>query len=65
MQIAVSSLVTSGAGGFTVKIREADPVPPAFVAVRVMVEEPANVGVPEISPVLLLMLNPDGKPLAP
>ena len=40
------------------------PVPPAFVADRVTLEVPAVVGVPEISPVPVLMERPVGKPVA-
>jgi len=41
------------------------PVPAAFVAVIVVLYVPAVVGVPEISPLVVLMLKPGGKPLAP
>jgi hypothetical protein len=40
-------------------------VPPLFVALSVTFEVPAAVGVPEISPVSLLTVNPDGNPVAP
>ena len=39
-------------------------VPPAFVAVRLTLEEPAAVGVPLIAPVAVLMLRPAGRPVA-
>ena len=48
-----------------VRVREALPVPVAFVAVRVMVDVPATVGVPEIRPVAVLADRPVGRPVAP
>jgi hypothetical protein len=45
-------------------VNVAVPVPEAFVALREAVELPVVVGVPEIKPVLVLMLNPAGSPLA-
>jgi hypothetical protein len=47
-----------------VSVRLARPVPPELLALRVTVELPAAVGVPEISPVLVLTVSPAGKPLA-
>src|SRR3989454_12671399 len=41
------------------------PVPPALVALRVTVEAPAVVGVPERSPVVALSARPAGNPVAP
>src|SRR2546428_12864107 len=41
------------------------PVPPALVALRVTVEAPAVVGVPEMSPVVALSARPAGNPVAP
>ena len=43
----------------------AEPVPPALVALIVTLVLPELVGVPEINPVLVLMLNPLGSPVAP
>src|SRR5439155_1275812 len=40
------------------------PVPPALVALRVTVEAPAVVGVPEMSPVVPLSVRPAGNPVA-
>ena len=40
------------------------PVPPEFVAAKVMVALPAVVGVPVIAPVVVFTLKPVGKPLA-
>jgi hypothetical protein len=41
-----------------------DPLPPAFVAVIVDVNEPALDGVPEIWPEVGLIESPEGKPVA-
>ena len=59
------ALVITGTAGFTVKLSVALPVPPAFVALKVTVEVPVAVGVPEITPVLLLTDSPAGNPVAP
>jgi hypothetical protein len=48
-----------------VSVRVALPVPPLLVALRVTVEVPAAVGVPEINPVLMFGVNPAGNPVAP
>ena len=48
-----------------VKVRVAVPVPPLLVALRVTVEAPAVVGVPEITPVAVLTERPAGNGLAP
>jgi hypothetical protein len=48
-----------------VSVRVALPVPPLLVALRVTVEVPAAVGVPEINPVPLFTVNPAGNPVAP
>jgi hypothetical protein len=47
-----------------VNVRFAFPVPPVLIAPRVTVEVPAEVGVPEISPVAVLTDNPAGNPVA-
>ena len=50
----------------TVRVRvAAEPAPALLVALRVTVEEPAAVGVPEIEPVEALTDNPAGNPVAP
>jgi hypothetical protein len=54
----------TGAGGTTVIVNVAVPVPPALVAPNVTVELPAVVGVPAIAPVVALTLRPAGRPLA-
>jgi hypothetical protein len=48
-----------------VSVRVALPVPPLLVALRVTVEVPAAVGIPEINPVALFTVKPDGNPVAP
>jgi hypothetical protein len=48
-----------------VNVRVAWPVPALLVALRVTVEVPAVVGVPEIKPVPLLTDKPAGNPVAP
>jgi len=62
--VALLALVMTGAGGTTVIVNDAVPVPPAFVATNDTVAVPAVAGVPEIAPVLVLTLNPAGSPLA-
>jgi hypothetical protein len=64
--VAVNELITGAAGAdpgaidmFTIS----EPVPPAFVAVAVIVAVPAAVGVPESSP-LVLIDKPAGTPVA-
>ena len=59
------ALEITGAGTATVSVRVALPVPVLFVALSVMVEVPAAVGVPEMRPVLMFTLRPAGKPVAP
>ena len=49
----------------TVMVNAAVPEPAEFDAVRVTVETPAVVGVPEISPKLGSTLRPEGSPVAP
>jgi hypothetical protein len=41
------------------------PVPAALVALRVTVEVPVDVGVPEINPAAVSTVNPAGNPVAP
>ena len=48
-----------------VRVSVALPVPPALVALMVTLYVPAVVGVPEISPVLVLTVKPAGGPVAP
>jgi hypothetical protein len=57
-------LVIAGIPSVTDSVNVAVPVPPALVAPREMVELPAAVGVPEMSPDAVLMVNPAGSPEA-
>ena len=58
-------LITGKGGLLTVITSVADPVPEAFVAEIVTFEVPADVGVPVIAPVDVLMPSPPGNPVAP
>jgi hypothetical protein len=49
----------------TITVTVAVPVPLAFVALNETAELPAAVGIPEMTPVPVLMLRPAGSPLAP
>ena len=62
--MAVRELVMTGGAGLIVIVSVAVPIPPALVALMVTLYVPAAVGVPEISPVLVLTLRPGGKPAA-
>ena len=62
--LAVPALVITGAGGLIVRVKTLLPLPPALVALRLMFEEPAVVGVPEIKPLVVLIERPAGKPVA-
>ena len=57
-------LVITGVGGLIVRVRVADPVPPAFVALKVTLEVPAVVGVPDMRPEVVLIVRPAGNPVA-
>jgi hypothetical protein len=48
----------------TVKASVADPVPAELLALIVTLVAPAAVGVPEITPLVVLIDNPAGKPVA-
>jgi hypothetical protein len=54
----------TGVAGLTVKVSVALPVPPALVALMVIVYVPAVVGVPEIIPLVVFTLRPAGSPVA-
>src|SRR5436309_2290109 len=56
---------TVGVAGVIVTASVWVPVPPALVALRVTVEAPAVVGVPEMSPVVALSARLAGNPVAP
>ena len=65
--LAVAALVMTGtvsAGGLIVSARLRWPVPPALAAAKDTVNEPAAVGMPEITPVPASTFNPAGRPLA-
>ena len=62
--LALVELVMTGGAGATVRVKVALPVPPLLVALRVTVEVPAVVGVPEIRPELVFTDKPAGKPVA-
>ena len=52
------------APGLSVSIRFALPVPPALVAEMVTPKMPPTVGVPEMTPLIALTANPDGRFIA-
>lgn len=60
--LAVVLLVITGAATDTAKVSVAVPVPPLLVALKVTVEFPAVVGVPEMRPVVVLTVRPAGRP---
>jgi hypothetical protein len=60
----VAALVITGTS-ITVSVSVAVPVPALFVALSVIVETPAAVGVPEIKPDVVFMVRPAGRPVAP
>jgi hypothetical protein len=65
--VAVRELVIAGfeiAAGLIVRLKVAEPVPLAFVALTVTPEVPEAEGVPEIRPVAVLTPRPAGKPVA-
>ena len=62
--LAVVALVITG-GAVTVIVSVAVPVPKLLLALSVTVETPAAVGVPEITPVVVLTDKPLGNPVAP
>ena len=62
--MAVRELVMTGFAGLIVKVNVALPVPPELVALMVTLYVPAVVGVPEIKPVLVFTVKPDGRPVA-
>ena len=67
MPEALSALVITGAepaAAPIVRTKVAVPVPAAFVALIVVFVVPAAVGVPEMRPLLVLTLKPDGNPVA-
>ena len=64
MAVAVKVEVMTGAA-LSVMMRLVVPVPAPLVAERVTLKVPAaTLGVPEITPVLVLMESPPGRPVA-
>jgi hypothetical protein len=62
---AVVALLMTGAGGFCIVIsRVSVSLPPAFVVVNVTEVFPGVVGVPLITPVLVLIESPAGRGVA-
>ena len=59
--VAVGELVITGTGIPTAMTRVAEPVPLELIALMVALVVPVAVGVPEINPVLVFTLNPDGR----
>ena len=53
-----------GVEGLTVRVSDWLPIPPALLALIVMLLIPTIVGVPEMTPVTELRLKPDGRPVA-
>ena len=63
--MALNELVITGVfAALIVKVNVAVPVPAAFVARNPMLDVPAAVGVPEMTPVAVLTESPAGKPAA-
>jgi hypothetical protein len=60
----VALMLSAGPAAAMVSVSVALPVPEPLVALRVTVEVPAAVGVPEISPVPLFNVTPAGNPIA-
>ena len=60
---AVNPEVT-GRDALMVSVRLSVPVPPVLTALRAMVAVPVAVGVPEMTPVVVLILKPLGSPVA-
>jgi hypothetical protein len=52
------------ADGFTVRLRLAVPAPQLLVALMMTLKDPETDGVPEITPVDVLIERPDGRPVA-
>ena len=60
------ALLITGAesDALTVRVRVAEPVPTAFVALMVTMKVPNTVGVPLTTPVLVFTDRPAGRPVA-
>ena len=65
MSLAVDALVMTGeVSALIVKDNVADPVPAELVALNATLDVPAAVGVPEMTPVVVLTESPAGNPVA-
>jgi hypothetical protein len=65
--VAVPALEITGAAGklaLIVMLKVLVPVPPALIAFKVTLVVAAVVGVPEMRPVVVLMVSPAGSPVA-
>ena len=60
----MAALDIAGACGLIVAVTVLVPEPSAFVADTVIEKVPAAVGVPEMSPLVVLIVKPDGRPVA-
>ena len=66
MPLAVPELLKTGSDNLTIlKLPLAVPVPITFVALKITAVEAVTVGVPVITPVSGLKLNPGGNELTP
>lgn len=65
MPLAVVLLVITGAALAIVSARAEVPVPVLLVALKLIFEVPATVGLPDIKPVVVFTARPAGKPDAP
>jgi hypothetical protein len=63
--LAEVALLMTGFATETVNVKVALPVPPALIALRVTEDVAAVVGVPDITPVAVLIDSPAGRPVAP
>ena len=66
-EVALAAACTKdpGMAAAIVSVSVALPVPPLFVALSVTVELPAELGVPEINPLVVFTDSPAGNPVAP
>ena len=66
MPLAVDALVIAGGeeAALMVKVNVAVPVPAALVALNATLDVPAAVGVPAMTPVVVLTESPAGNPVA-
>ena len=59
------SVANTAGAGWTVRTNVEEPVPPALLAETVTKVVPAKVGLPEMTPELVLTVSPPGRPVAP